>query len=91
MDLFLAEVRHSFPELASQIVSVEEMSDASTVKVFKVNTVNASQEAEEVVAKWAYIGEGARERRQKFAHVRHHPSKEEVQDRKVIEDLIFTS
>jgi hypothetical protein len=32
-----------------------------------------------MVAKWAYISEEARDRRQRYAHIRRHPSKEEVQ------------
>jgi hypothetical protein len=46
--------------------------------VFKVMLIKRSLECELVIAKWCFISEAARERKQNFAHVRHHPSKEEI-------------
>jgi hypothetical protein len=46
--------------------------------VFKVMIIKRSLECELVIAKWCFISEAARERKQNFAHVRHHPSKEEI-------------
>ena len=50
----------------------------ASMLTFKVMLIKANLECEQVIAKWCFISEAARERKQKFAHVRHHPSKEEI-------------
>ena len=82
MDGFLRELREWCPQLSKEITGIEEVeAETNGIKMYKLRIVKANQETERLVAKWAYITEAARERRQRFAHVRNHPSKEEVQER----------